>query len=446
MAIPRLGYVPGGAPLNVARAIQARNRSVRPVKKRIISPMRPAAPPVDPLWNQANKTVMGFMNPMLSRLAAQRVAAEANARKTSVAHGDALSQALVQSAKPIDESYNRGIVASSTVNDALANRLNAQGGAAQQNLSSQLAQIGAADNQAVSGMYQGASNAGFASGAADLQQLIAERAAGGAYQAKLPGIGRLEGQRDLLQSLSEMRENFGEQERGLQDQASEQSFSLWNTLRGEKREDQVNRQEQLAAQQELYAKQKMALAALAATATTKAQERQFKAQQEALDRQNAQAIASIRADASMYGADVRATTAANKPVKPPAAVGPANQRYIPDGKGGYKPNPNYATGPGRGTNSAVQNRLKGNQAATNMRKLLLNPQTGKPKLWVQNASNDELVRTIDGAIEQAGISKGTPLAIKQKKAMFKLLGIPTGPQGNPYYPTKRKPPTRATGA
>ena len=160
-----------------------------PSRARIIPPRpgapKPGTPAVDPLWTRANNQVMQFMNPMLARLAAQRVAAEANARQVAPQHIAALQGQLQQGAGKMDESYNRGIVASSTVNDALANRMNVQGGAAQSDLTAKLAQIGAQDTGQIAQTYQNAGNAGFATGSADLQQLIAERAAGGAYQAKL---------------------------------------------------------------------------------------------------------------------------------------------------------------------------------------------------------------------------------------------------------------------
>lgn len=380
------------------------------------------------------------MNPMLAKLASQRVAAEANARRAAVGHGQALGSALQASAAPIDASYNRGIVSSAAVNDALANRLNAAGGQAQGDLSAKLAQIGAQDTGEIAQTYQGAANAGFAGGAADLQALIAERAAAGAYQGKLPGIGLLEGNRDLGQALGEMRGEFGDRQQALEEQAVSQSFDLFNQFRGEKREDTQFQKEQLAAQQELYSKEKLALATLRATAIGKAEKMRFDAQMKDLDRRNAQEIARIRQETSMYGVDVRADTAANKPV---SVTGPANQPYIsvqgvqtrnPNWHGTWKngrpvPPPSQPAG-----GSAAQRRLKNNQAASNLRRLLLNPQTQKAKQWVANASNEDLMRAVNGAIEQAGIGPNTPDGIRQRKAILKLLGIPSGPMGNPYYP------------
>ncbi len=436
-------YVRGGAPLPVARAIQAKGfaqpgpRGVpmrAPVRPRIIpgAAPKPQAPAVNPLFDQANKTVMGFMNPMLARLAAQRVAAEANARAVNPQHVAALQGQLQVGAGKMDESYNRGIVSSGAVNDALANRLNAVGGAEQSSLSQKLGQIGAADTGEVQKMYQGASNAGFATGAADLQQLISERAAGGAYQAKLPGIAALEGNRDLQQALSEMRGNFAEQEQSLQDTAVDRSFDLYNDLRGEKREDQLNRQEAIAAQQELYVKQKLALQSLAATATTAAEKMQFQAAQKALDRQNAQTLANIRAETSRYGVDTRATTQANKPTKPPSVVGPASNKYI-SVNGKKVPNPNYV--PPKGAQSgtpAVQMRLKMNKASNDISKLIFNPKTQQQRQWVTNLPKwSDLVPKINALIVQAGLAANSPEGIKLRKAAFARIGIATGPNGNP---------------
>jgi hypothetical protein len=376
---------------------------------------------------------MQFMNPMLARLASQRVAAEANARAVNPQHIAALQGQLQVGAGKMDESFNRGIVGSSAVNDALANRLNNVGGAEQQNLSAKLAQIGAADTGAVQQMYQGASNAGFASGGADIQRLISERAAGGAYQAKLPGIAALQGNKDLQQALSEMRSNFAEQEQGLQDQAAEQSFALWDKMRGEKREDAQSRTEALAAQQELYVKQKLAMQALAATATTNQEKMMFTAQMKELDRQNQVALAQIRADTSRYGVDTRATTAANKPGKPPSLTGPANQQYITV-NGQVVKNPNYkpAGGPGRGQSTPAQARLKRNRAVSEINKIFFNPKTQKNRAWVESADTTwgQIAAKINASIEAAGITDPN-VAKAIRIATYKRMGVITGPQGNP---------------
>lgn len=447
-------YVRGGAPLAVALGTQragfanpgAHGVPVRPspVRPRIIpTATRPPVAPVDPLWTRANNQVMQFMNPMLSRLAAQRVAAEANARQAQSGHTAALQGALVQSAKPMDAAYERGVLSASAVNDALANRLNGQGGAAQTDLSAKLAQIGARDNGEIAQTYKDASNAGFATGAADIQSLIARRAEGAAYQAKLPGIAALEGNRDLQQALGEMRENFGKQEQDLTDSALEKSFDLWGTLRGEKREDVQNKAEQAFARYEATLKQKMALQALAATATTKAEKMAFDAQQAALDRQ-------LKADIAQLNSDTRLATD-NGPAAP-KVTGAANQPFIsvngqpvknPNWHGTWKGNTPVAPKPGQTTktNPVVQNRLKGNQAAVNVRRVLLNPQTSRPRQWVVNAPtwSGEVLQQINGAIEQAGIDPNSPLGIKQRKAAFKMLGVPTGKNGNPSDKARATP-------
>jgi hypothetical protein len=438
-------YVRGGAPLNVARAIQAKGLAqpgprgvpVRPAIRPRIIPPRPGVvkpPAVDPLWTRANNQVMQFMNPMLARLASQRVAAEANARQVAPQHIAALQGQLQVGASQMDASNNRGIVASSAVNDALANRLGSQGAAAQSDLSAKLAQIGAADPGAIAETYKGAANAGFATGSADLQQLIAERAAAGTYQAKLPGIAALQGNKDLQQALSEMRQNFGEQEQGLQDQALEKSFGLWDQLRGEEREGRQSRQEALQAQQELHAKQKMALMALAATAQTNQEKMNFQAQMKALDRQNQVALAGIRADTARYGVDTRAQTAANKPAAQPKLTGAANQKYITV-NGKVVPNPNYVkpqTGPGRGTNPAVQLRLKMNKATNDINKLIFNPATQQQRQWVTNLPDwNALAPKINSLLVQAGIPPNSPEGIKIRKAAYTRLGIKTGDKGNP---------------
>lgn len=429
-----------GLDMNMAAKIRARRAPV--VRKRIIptatKPVVPGAPAVDPMFTKANNTVMGFMNPMLSRLAAQRVAAEANARQVAPQHVAALQTAMQVPAKAIDTAYDRGIQSSSAVNEALANRLGGVGQAAGADLTTKLAQIGAQGAGELENVYKGAANAGYAGGTADLQHLIAQRAEGAAYQAKLPGIAAIEGNRDLSQALSEMRQNFGEQERDYQDQAAEQSFNLYNQLRGEKREDQENTAQRIAAQQELYSKQKIALQALAASSQSKQEKMFFDSQMKALDRQNKIDLANIRAETSIYGVDTRAATAASKPVKGPALTGPANQQFITV-NGKIVKNPNYKPGGGQAGGTPAQRRLKNNQAATNLRSLLLNPMTRQPKAWTKNASNEELMRTINGAIEQAGIGPNTPDGIAQRKAILKLLGIPSGPKGNPYYPGGHKP-------
>ncbi len=413
-----------GLDMNIAAKLRAR-RPVRPVARpRIIPPrpgaVKPTAPAVDPLWTRANNQVMQFMNPMLARLAAQRVAAESNARAVAPQHVTALQGQLQVGAGKMDESFNRGIVADSAVNDALANRLNAVGGGEQASLSAKLAQIGAQDQGEIAKTYQGASNAGFATGAAGLQQLIAERANAGAYQAKLPGIAALQGNKDLQQALSEMRQNFGEQEKGLQDQASEQSFGLWDKLRGEKREDQVSMQRALQDEKDRASKDKLALQALYSTAQTNAEKMRFTAMMKAADRQTQVNLANIRADTARYGVDTRAATAAAKPVKGPSLTGPENQKFITV-NGKVVKNPNYV--PPAKRSSSSTSAPSGSQTAVTYNEIVKRIVNSEGLIRSKYAVKPDLsiAQEINKGLALRKIPKNSPEGKRIRKEIFAYL-------------------------
>lgn len=290
-------YVPGGAPLNVAKAIQAKGWGLRPPT--VKPPVSPSPKPAgDPLWNSVNAQIMGMVSPLLTQLANQRALAEANARKVYGLHAGALESALTASSAPIIQSFDTGIASSAAVNDAVANRLNSQGGEAQESLAGKLAQISADPAAAteIAKTYSGASNAGFASGAADLQDLISQRAQAGAYQGKLPGFARLESSRDLAQALSEQRSEFGQRENELITGAQENAFNLWNQQRQEKAQAASAKEQALISAvsdaEERAWKQNQTLIALRATAQNKAQERAFTAQIEAANRRSKEEIAA----------------------------------------------------------------------------------------------------------------------------------------------------------
>lgn len=372
-----LGYVPGGSTPRVAAAIQAINRRrmaarrpvapVRPpVRPGAARPVSPSQTPVDPLWGSAQSTVFGMTSPLISRLAQQRVAAEEATRRAYATHSDSYANAMAQSAAPIGSAYQSAIQNSAKVEDALGARLRGEGEASTGSLAAALAQIGGtAGTGEAAKVWQGAGNAGFATGAADLQHLLGRQGEAQAYQAKLPGIARQESANLLERALSEQRGQFAEQERAIQDNAMQQAWELFGEQRANAREDalmqkewgredaQVAQERQMQkaqAAQEAYenaqdriAKERMALQALMATAQTTAERNQFTAEMKAMDRQNRVELAKLNQAAAYERAQLSAATRLatdNPPAAPkaPVVAGPPNRKYNPDGS----LNKNYA--------------------------------------------------------------------------------------------------------
>jgi hypothetical protein len=296
------GYVPGGATARVAAAIQAKARARRRVLPRAWGPspsgflpqsparpkpapiLRPQAPTsapsvpgVDPLMQRANSTVFGMVNPLIQRLAQSKAQAEANARAAYAASTGQLEQGLMGTAAPITQAYNTAIGSSAAVNEAVADRLKGAGQSAGSDLAAKLAQIQADPSTAntLASQYAGAEGAGFASGAADLQHLLGQRAEAQAYTGKLPQIARIEGGRNLQQALSEGNAQFGERETALLEGAQEQAFNLWNKFREEGREDKSQKAAIAQANAERRSKERLALLALRDAATTRAEKRAY---------------------------------------------------------------------------------------------------------------------------------------------------------------------------
>lgn len=290
--------------------------------------------PTDPLWGSAESTIFGMVSPLIQRLAAQRVAAEENARRVSGTHASALEQALGATAAPVAQSFDKAIGSSAAVNEAVANRLNNQGTTASSGLAAQLAQIGANPEtaQQLAQTYRGASGAGFAHGAADLQHLIGRGAEAASYTAKLPQIARLEANRDLAQALSQQRQTFGEQETELLTGAQKSAFDLWNQMRGEKAEAASAKEQALvkavADAEERAWKERQTLMALKATATNKAQERAFEAQLKALDRKSKEEIAAANRNLQAWKVT---TQIENRPEKIAPVASAPNRPFNPDG-------------------------------------------------------------------------------------------------------------------
>lgn len=339
------GYVRGGASPAIARATVAMARR-RPLLRRSpaplspisvgtvsAAPMRPAVAPVDPLIGRSQRLVEQMFSPLLAKLGAQRAAAEANARRAAEASGTALGNALQASGAPITQAYDTGIAQSAAVNEAVANRMNAAGGAASNDLKAKLAQISADPSTAtaVADTYRNASNAGYAGGAADLQHLIGRRAEAGAYQGKLPGIARLTANQGLERALSDFRGEFGAQEQELTRDALGKAFELYGGFRQEQQAAKEQKAREKQALIETAQRERASLRALAAASQTNAEKLKYQQQEKALDRQ-------LKWDIAALNADTRIAT--DNPAKPGAVTGPANQAWI-SSNGRKIKNPNW---------------------------------------------------------------------------------------------------------
>lgn len=284
----------GGQGLAAIRARIAAQRARKPapvVRPQVPRPgvtAPPMAPSGDPLMKRANDTVYGMVNPLIQRLAQSRAAAEANARAAYAASTGQLEKGLMATAAPISQAYNTAIGSSAAVNEAVADRLKGAGGGATSDLAAKLAQIQANPETAnnLAGVYQGAEGAGFASGAADLQHLLGQRAEGLAYTAKLPQIARIEGGRNLQQALSQGNAQFGERESALLEDAQKQSYDLWNRLREEGVQEKSQKLAVSQANAELRSKERLALLALRDAATTRAEKQAYEIKLKNWERKN----------------------------------------------------------------------------------------------------------------------------------------------------------------
>jgi hypothetical protein len=123
---------------------------------------------------------------------------------------DAYTNALASHLQPAEGRTHSNYLAAeqqqAAVDQALANRLSGSGQALQQDLASQLGAAG--QDQAPAGTVgqigAGASNAGYASGSANLSQLLSQGAAAQQFAGMLPNLARLQGQQQRGQYRSQL--------------------------------------------------------------------------------------------------------------------------------------------------------------------------------------------------------------------------------------------------
>lgn len=449
------GYVRGGASPAVARAIMQRARK-RPVIKRpptittgfglggpgrsphpISNAKPPVAtpsptPPANPLWGRANSVVGGMFAPLIKQLAEERMRAEAGMKAAYDAHGGAVESALKATAAPVAGAYDQSIGMAAKANEALANRLGAQGQSASGDLATQLAQIGANPQGAaeLAQTYTGAGNAGFAADTADLQHLIGQRGEALAYTGKLPQIARLETGRDYQNALAQARGSFNERERGLQEQAVSTAWEHYNQLRNEGLDAKKAREEAKQAELDRRAQERMSMAALRATAQSKQQELYYDQQIKAQERQWEIEDRNLERQWEIDDMEFEANTDPGD-----KRTGPASQQWITV-NGKVVKNPNYkppkAAASGRGSTtdswqtpgSAKRNRVE--QKATQA--VLRFNENGMPvftpeilrRLKKFPLSGDAIINTaINTAIRGEGIKNVNSPAAKAIRAKIR---------------------------
>jgi hypothetical protein len=186
-------------------------------------PVRPKPPP-DPfaplsdaqLQSQASAQVQALIGPIIQQIKdafAQRSAAGSQA---ITGYTNALAGLLGKAGPQTAAAYQEAEGAQSAANNALANRLSSFGSnlAAQQG--NQLASINAPASTAATEAQtqttgQGASNANFARGNAELGNLISHGAAQQGFNASLPGIAALTGLQNMKQFQAQLSNELNTQ-------------------------------------------------------------------------------------------------------------------------------------------------------------------------------------------------------------------------------------------
>lgn len=312
-------------------------------------------PVVDPLAPNPNiaqdaaAAVRAQTAPVIANIQADYARQQKAGASAIAAGGKSLMDAFAQYAPAEKQAYDQATGQMTSLNTALANRLQGVGSGLQGELAQKLAAINApgAQQQAVAvgtgAIGAGAANAGFASGAANISDLIARGAAARDYGAKLPGIAARIGATNLRDLAAQTESGRAKAVGAIRAQIPGMMATTLGQLRTEELNKAIFRANTDKAQQaETAQTQRTQLQIDAANARAAAANatRVGVANQTSADKAAARAAAADKAAAGKKGASQKAilatrNKAANDAVKYAASL--HKIPYMP----GVGPDPNY---------------------------------------------------------------------------------------------------------
>jgi hypothetical protein len=150
---------------------------------------------------QIQQRAQASIDPVIDKITAAINARVAGSQKAVTGYTNTLASNLAADAHTLSDPYTQGAERSAAVTQALSDRLASGGQASGADLATRLQAVGGpAVDQTVAATQAagGASgNALFASGSADVQELLKNAASAQSYGNKLPGIARLGGQQQI---------------------------------------------------------------------------------------------------------------------------------------------------------------------------------------------------------------------------------------------------------
>lgn len=385
----------------------SRNTPVKkPKPKAVIKPIVAASPPAAPAPVDYAKQFYPYNDyyaGLLTKLASMRDLALGNLSTDLTNRTQNVNSLVNASRDPLNQNYSRATQEAAAVNDAVSNRLNAQGGTAVGDLRSQLANLNqdpTAATQNLSNYYSGSSGANYAMDSGDVQRLIGRRAEENTLLDKTPGLMAGQMQTDYANNQGGIIKNYLDQAFNVAGQGADaeaqyqkDKFSFiqdqkQNALAATKAEETVYWDNYWKKQDLNFRKWQTQIASgdrKAANATRKEIENQRV--------QSAQDIANIRAGATQAAAETRAgatVTAANIRAKTAAETAAAAK----------------ATAKSKAGSNI--NKQRAYKAALDA---VVNPKTGVLANGINPAgfnSDWTITRIINGVLKSYGISPQSP--------------------------------------
>lgn len=190
-----------------------------------------------------------YYGDILTQLASLRDAQLAGLKSDLEGRNNAVQGIVDAQRAPLNSNYSTAIQEAAAVNDAVANRLNAQGGAATTDLKSQLAALGQDPNAATADLskyYSGLGGANYAMDSGDVQRLIGRQAEENTLLNKQPDILRGQNLQAYTKDASDiltqdMQSELGIKQSQAQDrQAYDQAKFQYDSGVAKSKQDQIN--------------------------------------------------------------------------------------------------------------------------------------------------------------------------------------------------------------
>jgi hypothetical protein len=385
----------------------------------------PSLPRIDPnaIMAAANQQAKGITDPILAQINAQyqRERDAAIARQQQMAA--ATDQAYASARDPLANVYNSAIRQGTELENAVSNRLKGVGDTRGTDFAARLAQMGAPQTgaaQELATTYKGADAAGFAKGMNDVGRLVSRGAEARSWLEKAPGLARQQGQADLSKELQEMFSDYsddtGELMANLPGQVQGIYDKLYGTANDERDAQNTNAWKQVAfIQEQIQANQEAKI--VAQQLGDKKAARAAAAEDKRLNRE-------LQIWKAQLSADTRVATD-NPPAPTTKVMG--NKTYQYDqatGKWVVIGNaPAGSGGGGAGGETAAQKRLRQNQAKTDIRRELLNPNTQQLRQGWKGQPRGKIEAAINAILKDNGIPPGSPEGKNIRRSFTARLGF-----------------------